>query len=96
MVSRRKFIRGLIGTGGICYGPALAGRVLAATLSPAVTTAASSIDRAALANRHNPSLHKLDPWAPLSVGNGEFAFTADVTGLQAFPQVAIIRRCWPR
>jgi protein-glucosylgalactosylhydroxylysine glucosidase len=28
----------------------------------------------------------LDPLAPLSIGNGEFAFTADVTGLQTFPQ----------
>jgi protein-glucosylgalactosylhydroxylysine glucosidase len=27
-------------------------------------------------------LRQLDPLSPLSVGNGEFAFTADVTGLQ--------------
>src|SRR5262249_48164672 len=32
----------------------------------------------------NPSLRKLDPLLPLSVGNGEFAFTADITGLQTF------------
>jgi len=37
--------------------------------------------------RHNPRLRKIDPLSPLSVGNGEFAFTADVTGLQTFPQV---------
>src|SRR2546423_15364663 len=30
-------------------------------------------------------LHKLDPLSPLSLGNGEFAFTADITGLQTFP-----------
>jgi hypothetical protein len=30
-------------------------------------------------------LHQFDPENPLSVGNGEFAFTADVTGLQTFP-----------
>lgn len=35
--------------------------------------------------RHNPVLRKLDTLSPLSIGNGEFAFTADVTGLQTFP-----------
>jgi len=43
------------------------------------------IDRAALVDRHCPVLRKLDPISPLSVGNGEFAFTADITGLQTFP-----------
>ncbi|HVS53477.1 MAG TPA: hypothetical protein VHD62_14070 [Opitutaceae bacterium] len=42
------------------------------------------IDRHALVTRHNPHLTSVDPWAPLSVGNGEFCFTADVTGLQTF------------
>jgi hypothetical protein len=45
----------------------------------------SLIDRKALVFRHSPSIHKLDPLSPLSVGNGEFAFTADITGLQTFP-----------
>lgn len=43
---------------------------------------ASAIDRALLVSRHNPTLRQLDPLSPLSVGNGEFAFTADITGLQ--------------
>lgn len=43
------------------------------------------IDRAALVRRHNPTLDRVDPLSPFSVGNGEFAFTADVTGLQTFP-----------
>jgi hypothetical protein len=43
------------------------------------------IDRFALATRHNITLTKPDPLTPLSVGNGEFAFTADITGLQTFP-----------
>jgi len=30
-------------------------------------------------------LEKSDPLTPLSVGNGEFAFTADITGLQTLP-----------
>jgi hypothetical protein len=37
--------------------------------------------------RHNPRLTKIDPLSPLSLGNGEFAFTADVTGLQTFPRL---------
>jgi len=44
------------------------------------------IDRKALVTRHNPVIRKFDALSPLSVGNGEFAFTADVTGLQTFPQ----------
>ena len=44
------------------------------------------IDRHALVTRHNVELTRFDPESPLSVGNGEFAFTADVTGLQTFPE----------
>lgn len=54
------------------------------SLAPAIALAAEKIDRHALVTRHNPHLTALDPWAPLSVGNGEFCFTADVTGLQTF------------
>jgi hypothetical protein len=43
------------------------------------------IDRKALVARHSPSIHRLDPLSPFSLGNGEFAFTADITGLQTFP-----------
>jgi len=46
----------------------------------------TAIDRYALVTRHNPVLHKFDIESPLSVGNGEFAFTVDVTGLQTFPE----------
>jgi hypothetical protein len=48
--------------------------------------AAEKIDRAALVRRHNPRVRSFDPRACLSVGNGEFAFTADATGLQTFPE----------
>ena len=44
------------------------------------------IDRKALVRRHNPVLRQLDPLSPLSLGNGEFAFTADITGLQTLAQ----------
>jgi hypothetical protein len=44
------------------------------------------IDRHALVTRHNVTTTKPDPLTPLTVGNGQFAFTADVTGLQSFPE----------
>lgn len=46
----------------------------------------ASIDRKALVSRHNITSTKIDALSPLSVGNGKFAFTADITGLQTFPQ----------
>lgn len=48
--------------------------------------AKSLIDRFALVNRNNPQLTSMDSLSSFSVGNGEFAFTADVTGLQTFPE----------
>ena len=45
----------------------------------------SSIDRFALVNRHNIENTVIDSLNSLSVGNGEFAFTVDITGLQTFP-----------
>lgn len=46
----------------------------------------SAIDRFALVSRHNPKLRNFDLLSPLSVGNGEFAFTCDPTGLQTFAE----------
>lgn len=42
------------------------------------------IDRFALVTRHNVVIQQPDTMGSLSVGNGEFAFTVDVTGLQTF------------
>lgn len=44
-----------------------------------------SIDRYALVSRNHPHITAFDSLASFSVGNGEFAFTADITGLQTFP-----------
>ena len=44
-----------------------------------------SIDRHVLVNRHNVKIEKVDTLASLTLGNGNFAFTADATGLQTFP-----------
>lgn len=47
---------------------------------------AEPIDRHALVTRHNVVLEQFDIHNPLSVGNGQFAFTVDATGLQTFPE----------
>lgn len=41
-----------------------------------------AINRRELVTRHNPILTEADESSPLSVGNGNFAFTADITGMQ--------------
>jgi len=43
------------------------------------------IDRKAVVSRHNPVNTEADPLAALTVGNGHFATTVDITGLQSFP-----------
>ncbi|MDQ1287055.1 MAG: hypothetical protein QG622_620 [Actinomycetota bacterium] len=43
------------------------------------------IDRRALVSRHDVDLSGIDPTSPLTVGNGEFCVTVDVTGLQSLP-----------
>lgn len=42
------------------------------------------INRYELVNRHNPVMKEIDPVFPLTVVNGELAFTADITGFQTF------------
>jgi hypothetical protein len=76
MPSRRNFLATLIGSGGVLAVDRLLSR----------TSAQTKIDRAALVRRHNPTNTAIDPLAALSVGNGRFAFTSDVTGLQTFAQ----------
>jgi len=50
-----------------------------------ITIACSDkIDRYSLVTRHNVHLKQIDTLASLSVGNGEFAYTADITGMQTF------------
>lgn len=56
-------------------------------LSCTPETENDKIDRKALVTRHTVQLTAVDTLGSLSIGNGEFAFTADVTGLQSFPEV---------
>lgn len=55
------------------------------SLALAIGGIAAGIDRAALVARHNPVVRAVDYDSPLTVGNGGFAFSVDVTGLQTFP-----------
>lgn len=44
------------------------------------------MDRRKIVERHQPELKNWDPLSPFTVGNGEFAFSTDITGLQTFPE----------
>jgi hypothetical protein len=44
------------------------------------------IDRKALVDRNKVQVNVFDSLASLSLGNGNFAFTVDITGLQTFPE----------
>jgi hypothetical protein len=48
--------------------------------------AVERIDRHKLVTRHNISLAEADTLGALTVGNGAFAYTVDITGLQTFPE----------
>src|SRR5580765_4092840 len=78
-LSRRHFL-------GLAMAGAALSRVEGLNSSQKTTRAFSSysINRQALVTRHNPIVRHLDPLSPLSIGNVEFAFTADITGLQTF------------
>ncbi|WP_312064083.1 hypothetical protein [Brevundimonas sp.] len=59
----------------------------AQTVQPASAVApAAPINRQALAQRHNVTLTAIDRHAPIMLGNGDLGFTADITGLQTFPE----------
>ncbi len=51
-----------------------------------LSTDHDKINRYELVTRHNIRHSSIDPLNVLSVGNGEFAYTADITGMQTFPE----------
>ena len=53
---------------------------------PAWRVRGSGLDRRAIVRRHEPRFSRFDPYGALTVGNGRFAFTADVTGLQTLAE----------
>lgn len=95
--SRRHFLRKAAGAAIALTGARALGQTapIPSSTSPASQAAAPSsspasaptsgparIDRHALVTRHNIRFDHVDPANPLQVGNGEFAFGIDVTGLQ--------------
>lgn len=54
-------------------------------LSFSIISLAQSIDRKTVVERNNPCVNSVDPLSSLSVGNGSFVTTVDVTGLQSSP-----------
>ncbi len=59
---------------------------VATAIMSSCSSNSDKIDRYALVARNNPHVTAIDTMASLTVGNGRFAFTADVTGLQTFPE----------
>ncbi|WP_198044260.1 hypothetical protein [Actinoalloteichus sp. GBA129-24] len=99
MVNRRSVLHGM---GGTLAAP-LAARVLAAEADARsaatgdgaaegagaeASAGAERIDRQALVARHDIRRTDDDPDLPVQVGNGRFAFGADITGLQTFAPFA--------
>ncbi|MEK3886411.1 glycoside hydrolase family 65 [Bacillus sp. FSL K6-3431] len=44
------------------------------------------MDKKKIIEKHNPIINKVEPLSPLSIGNGEFGFSFDFTGLQTYPE----------
>lgn len=64
----------------------LAGTCFAAAALFLLGGAGAPIDRHALVSRHDVIQTRVDPHAPVMLGNGSLGFTADITGLQTFPE----------
>ncbi|MDB5327580.1 MAG: hypothetical protein JWM57_3149 [Phycisphaerales bacterium] len=79
MLNRRTLLQGsLLAAAGAVFDR------LAIAVPPASQAAPSSIDRKAVVTRHNVRRTASKTDSPLQVGNGNFAFGADITGLQTF------------
>lgn len=61
--------------------------ILCSAIALVLCSCNGKIDREALVTRNNPHVTEIDALKSLSVGNGKFAFTADATGLQTFPEL---------
>jgi hypothetical protein len=92
-LSRRTLLQG-----GLCAGLTMLVGTDAATAAvalPATRGGGPPIDRRALVSRHNVVRTASNRRSPLQVGNGRFAFGADVTGLQTFvPFNAMSQWAW--
>lgn len=65
---------------------AIAVAALAAAIAVSSCGKADKIDRQALVARNNPHVTEVNALHSLNLGNGEYTFTLDATGLQTFPE----------
>jgi hypothetical protein len=88
MWTRRKFV-GTVGAAGAlaAVGGCASGTKNSVGKNAGSGAKGSGIERRAVVARHSPTVKKVDPMAVLSVGNGNFAFNVDATGLQTFNDV---------
>ncbi|KAF1918727.1 Six-hairpin glycosidase-like protein [Ampelomyces quisqualis] len=64
--------------------PILRGQVIFCFLLASVTVVDGIIDRNSIVQQYNLQLNRSHPYSPVQVGNGNFAFGVDITGLQTF------------
>lgn len=72
-----------------CVVPAQRFVLLGVLCAFMVPSLAQKINRFELVSRHNVKINKIDSLSSLSVGNGNFAFTVDATGMQSFPEAYV-------
>jgi len=83
---RREFLQSMSATvAGGALAPAIVDRPDTQPSDPRGVVPSDAIDRRARLARHAPVVRTFESFSALSVGNGAFAFTADATGLQTFP-----------
>jgi hypothetical protein len=61
--------------------------LLTIVLSAWLSSAAENINRRAVITRNNPYVSTIDTLSSFTVGNGGFAYTTDITGLQTFTDI---------
>ncbi|MCL2551149.1 MAG: hypothetical protein FWE75_03285 [Actinomycetia bacterium] len=86
-VDRRTVLRGIAGVSSATLMTRVMQSEAAAATAPSGAPAGgatSTVDRQALVARHRVVRHASDLDLPVQVGNGRFAFGADVSGLQTF------------
>jgi hypothetical protein len=83
---RRNFLQSMSATiAGGALAPHAGGLADAQPSDPGGGVQGAQVDRRARLARHAPVVRTFESFSALSVGNGAFAFTADATGLQTFP-----------
>ncbi|MBN2349739.1 MAG: hypothetical protein JXJ22_12910, partial [Bacteroidales bacterium] len=60
--------------------------ILFCILLSCINSNQKKINRYELVNRHNIVINEINPYNSLTVGNGNFAYTVDITGMQSFPE----------